>query len=64
MQRLSGETGLFAESLQAETAQIRKLGAHVFDIPTVLRVFYLSHNLGEWVVGTTGIEPVTPAMSR
>jgi hypothetical protein len=64
MQRLSGETGLFAESLPAETAQMRELGPHVFDISAVVRVFYLSHNLYEWLVGTTGIEPVTPTMSR
>ena len=38
MQRLSGETGLFAASLPAETAQIRKLGAHVFEIFIAIRV--------------------------
>ena len=40
MQRLSGETGLFAASLSAETVQIREVGAHVFDISTVARVLY------------------------
>jgi hypothetical protein len=47
MQRLSDETGLFAASLPAETAQIRELGAHVFDIFIVRRVRISSHNQRE-----------------
>jgi hypothetical protein len=64
MQRLSDETGPFAASLPAETTQIRELGAHAFDIFIVLRVRIYLYNYREWVVGTTGIEPVTPTMSR
>jgi hypothetical protein len=64
MQRLSDETGLFAAALPAETTQIRELGAHVFDIFIVKSACIYQHNYGEWVVGTTGIEPVTPTLSR
>jgi hypothetical protein len=59
-QRLSDETGLFAASLSAETMQFRELGAHVFDISAVVRVFYLSHNFNEWVVETIWIELHAP----
>ena len=64
MQRLSDETALLVASLPAETAPFRKFGAHVFDIPARMRVIYILYNYREWVVGTTGIEPVTPTMSR
>jgi hypothetical protein len=60
---LRDEIGPFAESLPAETVQLREFAEHVFDFAAVVRVFYLSHNLCEWMVGTTGIEPVTPTMS-
>jgi hypothetical protein len=33
-------------------------------ISVMLRVYRLHYNYGEWLVGTTGIEPVTPTMSR
>ena len=63
-QRLSDETGLFAASLSAETMQFRELGAHVFDISAVVRVFYLSHNFNEWVVETVWIETGCPPPSH
>jgi hypothetical protein len=64
MQRLSGETGRFAVSLSTETAPFRKFAAHVFDIGAEMRVPGIIYNYSEWLVGTTGIEPVTPTMSR
>ena len=48
----------------AETASTRELGRHVFDITELLRVLTFLYNYRVCVVGTTGIEPVTPTMSR
>jgi hypothetical protein len=44
----------------AETALTREFGGHVFDIAELLRVSITLCNLRVWVVGATGIEPVTP----
>src|SRR6476646_5687895 len=41
----------------------RKNGKHVFDIADLSRVSLSNYNLGMWMVGATGIEPVTPSMS-
>ena len=54
----------FAAIARAETAPIRDFGRHVFDITVLLRVSIILYNYRLCVVGTTGIEPVTPTMSR
>src|SRR6516165_6552222 len=64
MQRQGDKISDFGTYSTAETAQTKKLGTHVFDNSNVLRVSLSHHNYREWVVGTTGIEPVTPTMSR
>jgi hypothetical protein len=53
----------FAAIAGAETAPIRDFGRHVFDITVLLRVSITLYNRRLCVVGTTGIEPVTPTMS-
>jgi hypothetical protein len=63
MQRPGDEMGSFAAIAGAETAPTRKFGRHVFDIAALLRVSYILYNYRVWVVGATGIEPVTPSMS-
>ena len=42
---------------------IRKagFGRHVFEIAALLRVSHTLYNYKVWVVGATGIEPVTPS---
>jgi hypothetical protein len=64
MQRLGDKFWLFGTYSTAETAQTKKTGPHVFDMSTLSRVSLSHHNYREWVVGATGIEPVTPTMSR
>ena len=56
--------GSFASIAGAETALTREFGRHVFEIATLLRVSYILYNYRVLVVGATGIEPVTPTMSR
>jgi hypothetical protein len=63
MQRPGAEMALFAVNTRAETADIREFGTHVFEIAALLRVSLRLYNLRVWVVGATGIEPVTPSMS-
>jgi hypothetical protein len=55
--------GSFAANATAETARIREFGRHVFEIAALLRVSQRLYNYRVWVVGATGIEPVTPSMS-
>ena len=62
LQRPGGETGSFGSIAGAETALTREFGRHVFEIAALLRVSQRLHNYRVWVVGTTGIEPVTPAI--
>ena len=64
MQRQGDKISDFGTYSTAETAQTKKPGTHVFNISAVSRVSLSHHNYREWVVGTTGIEPVTPTMSR
>jgi hypothetical protein len=64
LQRPGGETGPFGSIAGAETALTREFGRHVFEIAALLRVSRRLCNYRVWVVGTTGIEPVTPTMSR
>src|ERR1700736_5911985 len=63
VQRPGGETGSFGSIAGAETALTREFGRHVFEIAALLRVSQRLHNYRVWVVGATGIEPVTPSMS-
>jgi hypothetical protein len=63
LQRPGGETGPFGSIAGAETALTREFGRHVFEIAALLRVSRRICNYRVWVVGTTGIEPVTPTMS-
>ena len=63
-QRQGDKISDFGTYSTAETAQTKKPGTHVFDNSDALRVSLSRHNYREWVVGTTGIEPVTPTMSR
>src|ERR1700688_2082421 len=63
LQRPGGETGSFGSIAGAETALTREFGRHVFEIAALLRVSQRLHNYRVWVVGATGIEPVTPSMS-
>jgi hypothetical protein len=55
--------GSFAVNTRAETARIREFGRHVFEIAALSRASPRRYNLRVWVVGATGIEPVTPSMS-
>jgi hypothetical protein len=64
LQRQDGKMGSFAAIAGAETALTKQIDRHVFEIAELLRVSLRLHNLRVWVVGTTGIEPVTPTMSR
>ena len=64
LQRPGGETGSFGSIAGAETALTREFGRHVFEIAALLRVSQRLYNYRVWVVGATGIEPVTPTMSR
>jgi hypothetical protein len=63
MQRREAELGSFAVNTRPETARIREFGRHVFEIATLSRASLKLYNLRVWVVGATGIEPVTPSMS-
>ena len=63
MQRPGDEMGSFAAIAGAETALTREFSGHVFDIAALLRVPDTLYNYRVWVVGATGIEPVTPSMS-
>jgi hypothetical protein len=63
LQRPGGETGSFGSIAGAETALTREFGGHVFEIAALLRVSQRLYNYRVWVVGATGIEPVTPSMS-
>jgi hypothetical protein len=63
MQRPGGETGSFGSIAGAETALTREFGRHVFEIAALLRVSQRRYNYRVWLVGATGIEPVTPSMS-
>ena len=63
LQRPGGEMGRFTPIAGAETALTREFGKHVFEIAEVLRVAHILYNYRVWVVGATGIEPVTPSMS-
>jgi hypothetical protein len=63
VQRQGDKISDFGTYSTAETAQTKKPGTHVFDNSDVLRASLSHHNYREWVVGTTGIEPVTPTMS-
>jgi len=60
LQRPGGETGPFGSIAGAETALTREFGRHVFEIAALLRVSRRLCNYRVWVVGTTGIELVTP----
>jgi hypothetical protein len=62
-QRQGRELGTFSAISVAETAFRREFNRHVFETATLLRVFSMLYNLGVWMVGATGIEPVTPSMS-
>ena len=53
--------GSFAAISEAETALTRDFARHVFKIAALLRVSHNQCNLRVWVVGATGIEPVTPS---
>ena len=64
MQRPGAEMASFAPIAGAETAPTREFGRHVFDITALSRVPITRYNYRVCVVGTTGIEPVTPTMSR
>ena len=55
--------GSFAAISEAETALTRDFARHVFKIAALLRVSQTLYNYRVWVVGATGIEPVTPSMS-
>ena len=55
--------GSFASIAGAETALARESARHVFEIAALLRVSHILYNYGVWMVGATGIEPVTPSMS-
>jgi hypothetical protein len=55
--------GSFGRNSTPETARIGEFGRRVFEIAELSRVSHTPHNLGVWVVGATGIEPVTPSMS-
>src|SRR2546430_7244888 len=55
--------GSFGSIAGAETALTRDFGRHVFEIAALLRVSCSLYNYRVWVVGATGIEPVTPSMS-
>ena len=61
LQRPDGKMGRFTPIAGAETALTREFGKHVFEIAELLRV--IIYNYRVWVVGATGIEPVTPSMS-
>jgi hypothetical protein len=63
LQRPGGETGSFGSIAGAETALTREFGRHVFEIAALLRAPERLYNYRVWVVGATGIEPVTPSMS-
>src|SRR6202165_5422753 len=63
LQSPGGEMGSFGSIAGAETALTREFGRHVFEIAALLRVPQRLHNYGVWMVGATGIEPVTPSMS-
>ena len=63
VQRQGDKISDFGTYSTAETAQTKKPGTHVFDNSDVLQASLSHHNYREWVVGTTGIEPVTPTMS-
>jgi hypothetical protein len=63
MQRREAELGSFAVNARPETARIREFGGHVFEIAVLSRASLNRYNLRVWVVGATGIEPVTPSMS-
>src|SRR5450755_4256984 len=63
LQRPGGETGSFGSIAGAETALTRVFGRHVFEIAALLRVSQRLYNYRVWMVGATGIEPVTPSMS-
>jgi hypothetical protein len=63
-QRPGAEMGSFASIAGTETALARKAARHIFEIAALLRVSHNIHNYRVWVVGATGIEPVTPTMSR
>ena len=63
LQRQNAELASFAMISRAETALVKKNGAHVFDIAELSRVSLDQYNLRVWMVGATGIEPVTPSMS-
>ena len=51
----------FAAIAGAETAPTREFGRHVFDITALLRVSITLYNYRVCVVGTIGIEPLTPS---
>ena len=63
LQRPGGKMGRFTPIAGAETALTREFGKHVFEIAELLRVSHNLYNYRVWVVGATGIEPVTPSMS-
>jgi hypothetical protein len=64
MQRPAAEMALFAAIAGAETALTREFGGHVFDITALLRASLKRYNLRVWMVGATGIEPVTPSSAK
>ena len=63
LQRPRGEMGSFGSIAGAETALTKEFGRHVFETAARLRVSRTLYNFRVWVVGATGIEPVTPSMS-
>jgi hypothetical protein len=63
LQRPDGRMGRLTPIAGAETALTREFGKHVFEIAELLRVPHIRYNYRVWVVGATGIEPVTPSMS-
>jgi hypothetical protein len=63
MQRRQAELAIFVVNMRPETAHIKEFGRHVFEIAALSRASPKRYNLRVWVVGATGIEPVTPSMS-
>src|SRR6266446_5434084 len=63
LQRPGGEMGSFASIAGTETALTSQFGRHAFENAALLRVSHTLYNYRMWVVGATGIEPVTPSMS-
>ena len=55
--------GSFASIGGTETALTSQFGRHAFENAALLRVSHTLYNYRVWVVGATGIEPVTPSMS-